>query len=87
MAHERDDHPDERAARGDVRTSGSSLPRPTWLLWVDPETGERLRIELTASPRYLSALLAAGFQPAAEDPFAEVDIELLRAARAGDDAA
>lgn len=50
------------AARGKTRTSDATPVRPAWLSWTDPETGDRLRVELLSSEAFLRGLEAAGFR-------------------------
>ena len=50
------------ATRGSVITPDVWPLRPAAFLWTDPETGERLRVELWSSAPFLSELEAIGFE-------------------------
>lgn len=51
-----------KGACADVRTPDGAESRPTDLSWVDPETGERLRVTVRSSEQFLTRLVAVGFQ-------------------------
>ena len=51
------------AARGDTRTSDGTPPRLLRFAWTDPETGDRLSVELLSSDAFHEWLVAAGFEP------------------------
>jgi len=58
----RDLHRIRRWARGSVRSADASSLSPARLEWVDPETGERLVVDLMGSEAFLSDLEASGFE-------------------------
>ncbi len=63
MAPQNHDQEQLRSARGNTRSSDRTTPRPAWYHWTDPETGERLRVELWSSEAFLAGLESAGFEP------------------------
>ncbi len=68
MAYQNHDDKQLRSARGNTRSSDHSKPRPAWYHWTDPETGERLRVELWSSEAFLAGLELAGFEPLQAGP-------------------
>ncbi len=68
MAYQNHDDKQLKSARGNTRSSDRSKPRPAWYHWTDPETGERLRVELWSSEAFLAELELAGFEPLQAGP-------------------
>ncbi|MDA1267236.1 MAG: hypothetical protein O2816_19315 [Planctomycetota bacterium] len=60
------EHQERRPASGTTRTSDGTSPRQAWLHWTDPETGDRIRVELWSSASFLEGLKSRGFEDAHE---------------------
>lgn len=53
-----------RSAQGRVGSSRGGPLSPTRLCWLDPDTGERLEVELWSSPAFRAELESIGFESA-----------------------
>jgi len=51
-----------KTARGKIRSVGPQAMRTSWFTWSDPETGERLEVELWGSQAFLQELESIGFE-------------------------
>lgn len=49
-------------ARGDARTSDGAPVVAARLLWTDPETGDRLQVEILGTEAFLAGLARLGFE-------------------------
>ena len=58
----RDQELRSKAARGNALTSDGEPLLPARLHWTDPDTGDRLRIDLWGSEAFLVGLASLGFE-------------------------
>ena len=62
--------------RADEALEGREPGRGAWrrgaFRWIDDETGERLRVEISGPPGLLAGLAELGFEPLADHPAIDV---------------
>ena len=66
-----------KPARGKIRSVGPHALRTSWFAWDDPETGERLEIELWGSQAFLQELESIGFERLGESELSELGEEAV----------
>ena len=66
-----------KPAHGKIRSVGPQALRTSWFAWSDPETGERLEVELWGSQLFLQELESLGFERLAGSDLSELGEEAV----------